>query len=102
VPDGDEIRIASPSGLDGKVSVGIRPESFRLVNRGTANALSAEVVVVEPTGSMTEIVLRKGDRNFVATFADRIDLKPGEPVFLAVAPENVKVFELDSSDRERD
>ncbi|WJS05634.1 ABC transporter ATP-binding protein [Roseibium aggregatum] len=101
LPDGDEIRIASPSGLDGSVSVGIRPESFRLVNRGTANALSAEVVVVEPTGSMTEIVLRKGDRDFVATFADRIDLKPGEPVFLAVAPENVKVFELDSSDRER-
>jgi len=66
------------------------------------NALFAEVLVMEPTGSMTEFVLRKGGgRDFVATFADRIDLRSGEPVSFVVAPESVKVFEPDSSDQER-
>jgi multiple sugar transport system ATP-binding protein len=96
--DGDEIRTARPSGLEGRVSVGIRPESFQLVDRGAQNAFSAEVVVVEPTGSMTEVVLRKGKQDFVATFADRIDLSPGQSISVAVAPDSVKVFEFQASD----
>ncbi|MBY6162777.1 sn-glycerol-3-phosphate ABC transporter ATP-binding protein UgpC [Mameliella alba] len=91
--DGDRITLAEPTARRGAVSVGIRPESFRLVDAGTENALAADVIVVEPTGSMTEIVLRKNGHDFVATFPDRVNLRPGQPVHLSVDPQNLRVFE---------
>ncbi|WP_132247795.1 TOBE domain-containing protein [Primorskyibacter sedentarius] len=99
LPDGDEIRLPHPANRQGAVSMGIRPESFRLVEAGAENALAADVVVVEPTGSMTEIVLRKGGLDFVATFPERVDLRPGQPVHLSVASKDVRIFEAEAAAR---
>jgi multiple sugar transport system ATP-binding protein len=60
---------AAPSG---RSIYGIRPEHLVLDDDG----LDAEVVVVEPSGSTTQIVLRCGDQDIVGEFRDRISAEP--------------------------
>jgi multiple sugar transport system ATP-binding protein len=93
--NGDEIRLPAPAARRGRVTMGIRPEHFRLSDSAVPQSLSAEVVVVEPTGSMTEVVMRRAGRDFIATFPERVSLRPGQQVHLAPAPEQIRVFEHD-------
>ena len=97
LPDGDILNISAPSKFTGKVSFGIRPENLALAETGAENAFSAEVVVVEPTGSTTEIVLRKGGQDFVATSVERLELRPGQTVSLTCPPTAIKVFRASSA-----
>jgi multiple sugar transport system ATP-binding protein len=55
---------------------GVRPEHFTIADDGVA----AEVVVVEPTGSETQVVLKAGETEFVAVFRERISARPGETI----------------------
>ncbi len=61
-----------------EVHYGIRPENLELADAG----LPAEVVVVEPTGSETQLFARVQGREVVAVFRERHDPKPGEIVKL--------------------
>lgn len=64
-----------PPGSDGKAAVlGIRPEHIQL----DENGLKAEVVVVEPMGSETQVVVRCGGQSLTCVFRERITAKPGE------------------------
>ncbi len=64
-----------PPGSDGKAAVlGIRPEHIQL----DENGLTAEVVVVEPMGSETQVVVRCGGQSLTCVFRERITAKPGE------------------------
>lgn len=66
-----------PADSNGKAAVyGIRPEHFRLDPHG----LKAEVVVIEPTGSETQVVVRCGGQEMTCVFRERIDAKPGEHI----------------------
>lgn len=96
LPDGDSISLPQPSTLQGNVQVGIRPENFKLVPQAGPETLSAEVIVVEPTGSITEVVLRKGGLDFTVTSSDRLALQPGEIVHLTVDRETIHIFEPDA------
>src|SRR5881296_2682712 len=49
---------AAGDGLD--VSYGVRPEHLAVVQRGSAGSVPGEVVVVEPTGAETELLVRMG------------------------------------------
>jgi multiple sugar transport system ATP-binding protein len=64
-----------------RVLYGVRPEHFTL---GAAEGLAADVIVVEPTGSETQVALRLGGQPLMTAFRDRIDARPGER--LAVWP----------------
>ncbi len=79
---------------DGRpVTVGVRPEHFVIDSeRGAA----AEVIVVEPTGSETQVFARYMGREIVALFRDRIDARPGSVIKLSAPPERVHVFEAGS------
>jgi multiple sugar transport system ATP-binding protein len=55
---------------------GARPEHLHLANDGVA----AEVVVIEPTGSETQVVAKLGGQDIVCLFRDRINAKPGESI----------------------
>ena len=61
------------------VTLGIRPEHLDLDPAGFA----ATVVVVEPTGSETHVVLRLGRHDLTAVFRDRHDIRPGQVLRLS-------------------
>jgi multiple sugar transport system ATP-binding protein len=63
-----------------QVIYGTRPEHFILDD---AHGLAADVIVVEPTGSETQIAARLGDgHNVIAAFRDRIFARPGDQLSL--------------------
>jgi multiple sugar transport system ATP-binding protein len=55
---------------------GIRPEHFRLDSAG----VPFEVVVVEPTGSETQVLGRLGKQSVTGVFRERVDAKPGTTI----------------------
>jgi multiple sugar transport system ATP-binding protein len=85
-----------PAGANGKAAVlGIRPEHFIL----DPNGVKAKVVVVEPTGSETQVVAEIGGQNYTCVFRERILAKPGE--FITVSPDKTvtHLFEQESGKR---
>ncbi len=70
---------AAPASANGKaVTYGIRPEHLEFADDG----IEAEVVVVEPTGSETQIVARVGTQELIAIFRDRRSVQPGDRIYL--------------------
>ena len=81
---------AVPHGSDGRaVTYGIRPEHIHLA----ADGLKAEVVVVEPTGSETQVVAKVGGQELVCVFRERITAKPGETIGIAPDASLVHLFD---------
>jgi multiple sugar transport system ATP-binding protein len=71
------------------VTIGIRPEHFRLDEHG----IRAEIITVEPTGSETQVALRFAGHEVVGAFRERIDARPGE--FLSLTPDYEKIHLFD-------
>ena len=78
-----------------KVVYGIRPEHIHL----DPNGLAAEVVVVEPTGSETQVVVRLGGEELICVFRERITAKPGESIKILPTPTLVHLFDEQSGKR---
>ena len=57
---------------------GVRPEHFVLADDG----IDAEIQVIEPTGSETQLVARFGGQDVTAVFRERHQFKPGETIRL--------------------
>src|SRR5499427_1856054 len=69
----------APELSDGTPSVyGVRPEHFVLSDDG----IDAEIQVVEPTGSETQLVARLGGQDVLAVFRERHRFNPGDRVRL--------------------
>jgi multiple sugar transport system ATP-binding protein len=77
------------------VYYGIRPEHFRLSGEG----IPVEVVVVEPTGSETQVVAKAGGRDITCVFRERINARPGEVIHIAPDPAVVHLFDRESGRR---
>ena len=60
---------------------GIRPEHLDLVSGGD-EGFEAEVVVIEPTGSETQLFARLGGQEIVAIFRERHEFAPGQKIRL--------------------
>ncbi len=87
---------ASRAGLDGKpVVYGIRPEHLEFADDG----VEAEVIVVEPTGSETQIVARIGKQDLIAVIRDRRAVKPGDRVKLRPVARAAHVFDKENGKR---
>ena len=78
-----------------KVTFGIRPEHLELDPTGFA----ATVVVIEPTGSETHVVLRLGQSDIVAVFRERHAFAPGQTVHLRANPAHIHMFDTGSGMR---
>ena len=79
------------SAADGAaVTYGIRPTDLELVPAGT---IPAQVVVVEPTGAETELLLQIGQTKLVVVMHGRTTAAPGETVALHVDPAKAHVFD---------
>jgi multiple sugar transport system ATP-binding protein len=87
---------SAPAASDGQPAIyGIRPEHFRL----TPDGIPVEVVVVEPTGSETQVVARSDGQEIIAIFRERVMARPGETIHIAPDPALVHLFDQESGRR---
>src|SRR5438067_729864 len=88
---------AAGEGLD--VSYGVRPEHLAVVQRGSAGSVPGEVVVVEPTGAETELLVRSGTSDISVISHGRASIGSGDQIALRVAPGSVHLFDRTSGSR---
>ncbi|MDE2094003.1 MAG: sn-glycerol-3-phosphate ABC transporter ATP-binding protein UgpC [Burkholderiales bacterium] len=85
-------------GRDGQaVHYGIRPGDIHL--SPTGHGIAAQVIVVEPTGAETELLLRVGDAQIVAVIHGRTAARPDETVYLVIDTDKAHVFDTASGRR---
>jgi multiple sugar transport system ATP-binding protein len=81
---------------DGRpVVFGVRPESLSLDPSG----VPARVIVTEPTGAETHVVMETAGQEVTGVFRTRLELRPGDAVGLAAAPGDTHLFDPDSGQR---
>ncbi|MDR3468904.1 MAG: sn-glycerol-3-phosphate ABC transporter ATP-binding protein UgpC [Xanthobacteraceae bacterium] len=86
----------APPGSEGRpVIYGVRPEHLDRADDGVV----AEVVVVEPTGSETQVVARLGTKDIIAVFRDRQQVRPGDTIRLKPRPSAVHLFDKETGQR---
>jgi len=78
---------------DSEAVYGIRPEYVTITEQGTG--FPAQVVVVEPLGSETQITLSAGGHTIVAVTRARTSLQPDETTWIRPEVEHVRLFGLD-------
>ena len=83
-----------------QVHYGIRPGDLKLADSGVA----AEVVVVEPTGAETELLLQvgpegEGGQQLTLVMHGRTDARPGDKVQLAIDGSKAHVFDCADGQR---
>jgi multiple sugar transport system ATP-binding protein len=90
-PGGVRLPLAAiPADADGRPSVyGIRPEHFAIAEDGA----EAEIVVVEPTGSETQVVAKLGGEEIIAVFRERHRFNPGDRIRLKPDARLVHLFD---------
>jgi multiple sugar transport system ATP-binding protein len=86
----------APAASSGRpVYYGIRPEHFQLANDG----LAVEVIVVEPTGSETQVFAKAGGRDITCVFRERVTARPGEIIHITPDPALVHLFDKETGQR---
>ncbi|MER8423531.1 sn-glycerol-3-phosphate ABC transporter ATP-binding protein UgpC [Mesorhizobium sp. M1403] len=80
------------------VMLGIRPEELRTVAENRASIIG-EIDVVEPTGPETMVTVQVGENAIIARLPPRFAGRRKEPIFLAVDPASVNLFDPDSEQR---
>src|SRR5205809_681378 len=90
-PNGVKLPLgAIPGNSDGRPAVyGVRPEHFTIADDGA----EAEIVVVEPTGSETQVFAKLGGEEVVAVFRERHKFEPGDRIRLKPDPTLVHLFD---------
>jgi len=90
-PNGIRLPLGTaPANADGRPAVyGIRPEHFVIADDGA----EAEVQVIEPTGSETQVVAKLGGEDIIAVFRERHPFKPGDKIRLKPDPRLVHLFD---------
>jgi multiple sugar transport system ATP-binding protein len=80
-----------------EVAYGIRPEHLELADDG----FEARVVVVEPTGSETQVIFRigDGDNDIVALFRERHGFAPGQTIRLRPRPDRAHLYDIGTGKR---
>jgi multiple sugar transport system ATP-binding protein len=87
---------AATAANDGRALVyGIRPEHLDLADDG----FEAEVVVIEPTGSETQLFARLGQQEIVAIFRERHEFAPGQKIRLKPRAPVAHLFDASSGQR---
>src|SRR5690348_9030488 len=90
-PKGVKLPLKSaPANSDGRPAVyGVRPEHFTIADDGA----EAEIIVVEPTGSETQVFANLGGEQVVAVFRERHQFNPGDKIRLKPEPSLVHLFD---------
>jgi multiple sugar transport system ATP-binding protein len=72
-----------------KAVYGVRPEHLSLAEKG----FPATVVVVEPTGSETQVFMKLAKQDLVGVFRERVRVDPNETLHLSIDPAAVHLFD---------
>ncbi|HEV7577230.1 MAG TPA: sn-glycerol-3-phosphate ABC transporter ATP-binding protein UgpC [Caldimonas sp.] len=81
-------------GTDGQsVAYGVRPGDLGVGGGADGRTVPAEVIVVEPTGAETELLVRAGTSQFVAVIHGRTAALPGETIHLSIDTSAVHLFD---------
>jgi multiple sugar transport system ATP-binding protein len=97
--DGVRWPLGAGAGVEGQaVAYGVRPDHLELAG-GPERGVPGEIVVVEPTGSETELVVKIGDAQLIVEAHGRTTLRPGDNVTFAIDPANVHLFDQSSGAR---
>jgi multiple sugar transport system ATP-binding protein len=95
-------KVGTPAGTNGAardVIYGIRPEHLDLCESGDAGGFDGDVIVVEPTGSETQVFVRLGEQEIVGVFRERHEFKPGQRVRLKPRADKAHLFDPQSGQR---
>ena len=85
-------------GRDGQtVSYGIRPGDISISSSG--QGIEAKVIVVEPTGAETELLLEVGGTQIVTVMHGRTNAKPDDIVRLSIDANKAHIFEAQTGKR---
>ena len=79
------------------VHYGIRPGDIHLAPAGAG--IAAKVIVVEPTGAETELLLQVGDAQIISVIHGRTAAKPDDTIHLAIDADKAHVFDGTSGKR---
>ena len=89
---------AQVGGSNGQaVHYGIRPGDIHL--SPTGHGIAAKVIVVEPTGAETELLVQVGDMQIVVVIHGRTAARPDETVQLVIDTDKAHVFDSASGKR---
>ncbi len=75
-----------------RIVCGIRPNNIQLTEGGIA----AEVIVVEPTGSETQVIVRVADTQIVCVSRDRVSVRAGDTINFSLDPADLLMFDLET------
>ena len=97
--DGARWPLRHGAGSDGQpVALGVRPEHLTLAG-GDGQAVPGEIVVVEPTGAETELLVKVGGAQVTLVTSGRPNVNPGERVSLSVEPGMAHLFDQKTGQR---
>lgn len=85
LPDGQQIMLKNNFDRQRRIDIGVRPEHLRISE--TNEGLTAEVTLVEPTGSETLVSCQFSGGQLLVSVKERTELKPGDLVKLSVVPD---------------
>lgn len=86
----------SAAGFAGKQAVyGIRPEHFLL----DAGGVPAEIMLVEPLGSETQVTMKLGDSKVLGVFRERIGQAVGDSIMISPTLNGVHLFSSEDGAR---
>ncbi|MND39881.1 sn-glycerol-3-phosphate import ATP-binding protein UgpC [compost metagenome] len=87
---------AAAAGLAGRGAVyGIRPEHFSL----DASGVPAEIMLVEPLGSETQVTMKLGGSRVLGVFRERIGQAVGDEIRVSPALDGIHLFSDENGDR---
>jgi multiple sugar transport system ATP-binding protein len=90
--------VVQAQGSEGQqVQYGVRPTDIHVATSGAG--IPAKVIVVEPTGAETELLVRVGDANLVVVMHGRTPARPDDTVYLTVADDKTHVFDAAGGQR---
>jgi len=90
--------LGNAAGSDGQaVAYGVRPEHLGLTS--AADGVPAEIIVVEPTGAETELLVQAGAAQLTLVTHGRPQVNPGDRIGLAIEPGAVHLFDQKSGER---
>ncbi|MCC0024413.1 MAG: sn-glycerol-3-phosphate ABC transporter ATP-binding protein UgpC [Hyphomicrobiaceae bacterium] len=92
---GESLPVMQSLSAGDEVVYGVRPEHLTLSRTG----VEAEVIIVEPTGSETQVVFALGTEKIVGLFRERVTAQPGDLLKILPDPDQIHLFDRATGDR---
>ena len=88
--------LAARAGGVAALKFGVRPENVALADPGGAQAVPAQVSLLEPLGAETLVTLRIGSAELVARAPASFRQPPGTPLQVYLQPQHLRLFDAGS------